>query len=275
MGKHCQVVMGPAGVGKSTYCHTMQQFCNTKGRTVHVVNLDPAADAFAYTCSADIRDLITLEDVMEEKDLGPNGGLVFCMEYFLENMEWISEMLGDYSDDYIIFDLPGQIELFTHVGVMPRFCQFLQQESYQVAAVYLMDCTVCYDLSKFISGCLASLSCMINLEMTHMNVLTKCDKLSKKFKGRYLEDYLACEFDMIDQTGLTHLPRRYKALSQTIADVIHDFNMVSFLPLDISDNDSIEYLMDSIDVAIQYGEDLEPPEPKEMEENNESEMMNL
>jgi len=28
----------------------------------------------------DIRDLITLDDVMEELDYGPNGGLVYCME---------------------------------------------------------------------------------------------------------------------------------------------------------------------------------------------------
>ena len=29
----------------------------------------------------DIRDLVSLEDVMEELDLGPNGGLVYCFEY--------------------------------------------------------------------------------------------------------------------------------------------------------------------------------------------------
>lgn len=29
--QHCQVVMGPAGVGKSTYCHIMQQHCQAKG----------------------------------------------------------------------------------------------------------------------------------------------------------------------------------------------------------------------------------------------------
>jgi hypothetical protein len=34
---------------------------------------DPAAEAFAYPVSIDIRDLIGLEDVMEELQLGPNG----------------------------------------------------------------------------------------------------------------------------------------------------------------------------------------------------------
>lgn len=30
---------------------------------------------------SDIRELVSLEDVMEELGLGPNGGLVYCMEY--------------------------------------------------------------------------------------------------------------------------------------------------------------------------------------------------
>lgn len=34
----------------------------------------------------DIRDLISLEDVMEELELGPNGGLVYCMEYPLKRV---------------------------------------------------------------------------------------------------------------------------------------------------------------------------------------------
>jgi hypothetical protein len=34
---------------------------------------DPAAEAFAYPVSIDIRDLVSLEDVMTELELGPNG----------------------------------------------------------------------------------------------------------------------------------------------------------------------------------------------------------
>jgi hypothetical protein len=43
-----------------------------------VVNLDPAAEQFDYEPLADVRDLIQLEDVMEDKELkfGPNGGTV-------------------------------------------------------------------------------------------------------------------------------------------------------------------------------------------------------
>lgn len=46
------------------------------------MNLDPAAEYFDYTPMVDIRELIHIDDVMEEKELnyGPNGGLIFCME---------------------------------------------------------------------------------------------------------------------------------------------------------------------------------------------------
>ena len=39
------------------------------------------------------------------------GGLVYCMEFLLDNIEWLEENLGDYDQDYLIFDCPGQIEV--------------------------------------------------------------------------------------------------------------------------------------------------------------------
>jgi hypothetical protein len=65
---------------------------------VHIINLDPAADEFAYPVAADIRELISLADVMEEMNLGPNGALLYCMEYLEDSLEdWLSEvgLLGD------------------------------------------------------------------------------------------------------------------------------------------------------------------------------------
>jgi hypothetical protein len=48
MPKYAQLVIGPAGSGKSTYCSSIFKHCDTVGRTVHVVNLDPAAEHFDY-----------------------------------------------------------------------------------------------------------------------------------------------------------------------------------------------------------------------------------
>ena len=86
--RYAQIVMGPAGSGKSTYCSTLVKHAEVSRRRVHVINLDPAAESFDYEPTVDVRELIGLSDAMEDDELkfGPNGGLVFCMEFLLENM---------------------------------------------------------------------------------------------------------------------------------------------------------------------------------------------
>ena len=78
------------------------QSCETK---IYVVNLDPAAEHFSYDVAFDI-SLITLDDVAEELKLGPNGGLIYCMQYLVEHMEWLEDKLSEFSRDdvYIMFD---------------------------------------------------------------------------------------------------------------------------------------------------------------------------
>ncbi len=131
--------------------------------SVHVVNLDPAADAFGYTPSIDVRDLISLDDVMSELSLGPNGGLVYCMEYLQQNLQWLADQVADYNDDYLILDCPGQIELYSHLSVMPTLTRALQTWGYNVCAVYCIDSLVMSDAARLVSGTLMCLSAMIQL----------------------------------------------------------------------------------------------------------------
>ena len=46
---------------------------------MHIFTLGSCSPSFGV--SADIRELISLDDVMEELGMGPNGGLIYCMEY--------------------------------------------------------------------------------------------------------------------------------------------------------------------------------------------------
>lgn len=71
---------GPAGSGKSTFCSSIITHAASLNRNIHLFNLDPAADKFEYPPTIDIRDLISLQDVMEEMEFGPNGGLIYCFE---------------------------------------------------------------------------------------------------------------------------------------------------------------------------------------------------
>lgn len=84
-----QLIIGPPGSGKSTYADGMHQFLSALGRKCSVVNLDPANDHTNYPCALDIRDLVRLEDVMEEEGLGPNGGVLFALEEVEQEGGWL------------------------------------------------------------------------------------------------------------------------------------------------------------------------------------------
>lgn len=156
-------------------------------RSVKVVNLDPAAEFFKYPVTADIRDLIQLDDAMEDDTLhfGPNGGLLFCMEYFAKNFEWLIEQIDeDVDDDYVIFDCPGQIELYTHLPIMRQFVEQLERWNFRVCGIFLLDSQFLIDTPKFFSGVLSALSVMVTLEISHVNLMTKVDLLSQKDKDQ-------------------------------------------------------------------------------------------
>ncbi|KAL6061071.1 GPN-loop GTPase 3 [Balamuthia mandrillaris] len=262
--------MGPAGSGKSTYCDVIRQHCENTGRSVHIVNLDPAAEVFNYPVSLDIRDLITIDDVMEEMDFGPNGGLVYCLEYLVQNIDWLEEEIGDYGDDYIIIDCPGQIELYTHHGAMKDVIHELQRLGYSMCAVYLVDSNFMVEPSKFFSGVLMCLSAMYQLELPHLNVLTKMDLYHEQNKGSQYNDELAKYVDPDIPALVEELHEdtgdKFRSLNEALGSLIDTNPMVSFLTLDITDEDSVANLLANVDMALQYGEDVEPKELKEGEE---------
>lgn len=101
------------------------------------MNLDPANETLPYPTDISILELISLEDTMENLQLGPNGGIIYCMEYLADNMDWLEEKLKACGDDYIVFDCPGQVELYTHNDAMKRIIARLEKIGYRV----------CYDLA--------------------------------------------------------------------------------------------------------------------------------
>lgn len=76
--RYAVLVTGPAGAGKTTFSNALITHLRTAKRAGHLVNLDPAAEV--NEAIIDIKELVSLEDVMDELGYGPNGGLVYCFE---------------------------------------------------------------------------------------------------------------------------------------------------------------------------------------------------
>jgi GPN-loop GTPase len=113
------------------------------GRKCSVVNLDPANDHTSYPCAIDVRDLIKLEDIMEEDDLGPNGAVLYALEELEHNMEWLEAGLSELGEDYVLFDCPGQVELYTHHSSLRNIFFRLQKVGYRVCFHLPLHCGLC------------------------------------------------------------------------------------------------------------------------------------
>lgn len=285
MSKFGVLVMGPAGAGKTTFSNAVIQHLQSTRRSCFYVNLDPAAENFTYEPDLDIRDLITLEDVMEELQLGPNGGLIYCFEFLLQNLEFLSEALEPLSEEYlIIFDMPGQIELYTHIPLLPSLTQFLSRQgplNINLCAAYLLESTFVVDKAKFFAGTLSAMSAMLMLEIPHVNILSKMDQVRDMVSRRELRRFTNVDMQLLsneeNDPAVSANPMAkdalmsggsFSQLNRAVAQLIDDFSMVSFLQLEVQNEDSVAGVLSHIDDAIQYHEAQEPREPKDEQEVN-------
>lgn len=272
------LVCGPAGSGKSTFSAALIAAAQQAGRSVHLFNLDPAAERFGYEPAVDIRELITVEDVMEEMGLGPNGALVACLDYVLSHPEWLHDQLAPYEDDYLIIDCPGQIELYTHAPLMPRLAELLQNQlGFRLAAAYLLEAQFMDDTPKYFAGVLGAAAAMVHIGLPHVNLMSKMDLLKRPGAQKRTRSEIDRFLDP-DPLLLADMPAgraegpggnsKFAALNHAVAQLVSDFSLVSFLPLDATDDENVTDILSHIDNAVQYGEDEEPREPKDLDEGD-------
>ncbi|TEY61169.1 hypothetical protein BOTCAL_0173g00020 [Botryotinia calthae] len=220
--------------------------------------------------------------------LGPNGGLIYCFEFLLENLDFLSEAIEPLTEEYlIIIDMPGQIELYTHIPILPALVKFLTKTGaldINLCAAYLLEATFVVDRAKFFAGTLSAMSAMIMLEVPHVNILSKMDLVKGQVAKRELKRFLDPDTSLLDddqeeddgegeakdaQTLMKG--NSFRRLNKAVAGLIDSFSMVSYLRLDVQSEDSVGGILSYIDDAIQFHEAQEPKEPNDEVEYDEAE----
>mmetsp|Transcript_671 Transcript_671/g.735 ORF Transcript_671/g.735 Transcript_671/m.735 type:complete len:397 (-) Transcript_671:64-1254(-) len=326
-----QVIVGPPGSGKTTYCNGMQQYLRLIGRETLVVNLDPANEYqpssndddestnnerqdtkdsstddapqqqshLPYDTLLDSsEDVINLSSAMDQLNLGPNGGLVYCMEYMEHHLDELLQLLRsrltayDPHPPYLLFDFPGQVELYTHCTcVQVILARLVKELDLRLCAVHLVDAHSCTDAAKFISTALLSTTTMLRLELPAVNVLSKIDLI-----GQYgpesmpfqLDFFMECqelnrllpfmegeggggqhrseketelqwrieedeEYRMArERTRNSTFYKRHQKLHLQLCEVIDDFSLLCYMPLNINDAESVGRVVAKIDKCNGY-----------------------
>jgi hypothetical protein len=191
----------------------------------------------------------------------------------LNNLDWLDEELGSFEDDYLLIDCPGksirffyrphslyfyvlnylslycmpfplrlsslaltgQIELYTHIPLLPRLLSHLQSGNLQfrISAVYLLESQFAQaDKAKFFAGVMSAMSCMLSLGCGMLCLMSKMDLIKgpaggtgkgpqgRKKIGKEIGRYLDTDTTLLLEDANKQTNPRFHALNQAIVNLV-------------------------------------------------------
>ncbi|SNX83419.1 related to XPA binding protein [Melanopsichium pennsylvanicum] len=207
------IVIGMAGSGKSTFTaalhdhlHEMekeqqdaQQQVSVSSRATssspqttapYMVNLDPAVGTLGYEPNVDIRDTVDYARVMEQYNLGPNGGILTALNLFTTKFDQVLTILEKRANevDHIVLDTPGQIEIFTWSASGSIVTDALASSMPTVVA-YIIDTPRTTAPATFMSNMLYACSILYKTKLPFILVFNKTDAQSHQFALEWMQDF--------------------------------------------------------------------------------------
>lgn len=223
------MVVGAPGSGKTTFCHGLHQFLEALGVGHKTVNLDPASEFAPFDFDIDVRPDVCVKSVMQEEGLGPNGAALRAMELVEERF---SRLVPVEAGQLYIFDLPGQVELFTGHDSLRRIVYQLQRKAVSCVAVSIADATSCQDRNRYVATLILTLKTMLYLEMPHVSIMSKIDLVHSEWIMPMDE---ACSGD-----GLQYL--ELDSLGVALRELIDAFGLMNFIPISVQDKECMAYV---------------------------------
>ncbi|HID71529.1 MAG TPA: GTPase [Thermoplasmata archaeon] len=174
--------IGIAGSGKSTLTAAFSNWLSLNGVDAVLVNLDPGATNLDYTPDVNIREWVRLEDVMDDYNLGPNGAQIVSADLLSLHIQEVLDIVNEFECDYIIWDTPGQIELF----VYRESSTFLlnQFDKNRTLVGFLFEPSLAKSPKGYISQIMLSASVQFRFNTPIVHILSKSDLLSEEEKKR-------------------------------------------------------------------------------------------
>jgi len=245
--------IGTAGSGKSTLTHVFKQWMNQCGNDAVTVNLDPGAENLPYAPDIDIRDWISLKEIMDSYELGPNGAQIACADMIALNTDDIKKSIESFKTDYILIDTPGQLELFVFREAGKFIVKFLNPNRSIVA--YLLDPALAKTASGFVSQLLLSINTSFRLGLPQVNILSKADILSDEeleIIKRWSNSPEELEDSINKENASVH-----REMSEKISNIIKEFqDEIKLYPTGKENLQGIEDLYSAIQLIFEGGEDI-------------------
>ena len=178
-------VVGTAGAGKSSLVTAFQRWGRFLEVDVLAINLDPGAEKVDYDTEFDVRDLVSLSDVMVEYELGPNGAQILAADLVASRADEVFDEIEGLSCDMLIVDTPGQVELFAFREASNHLVNVIGQG--RACLIFLFDPMLSQTPSGFVSQMLLSAIVHFRLGLPTANFLSKSDLLEPEALERVMD----------------------------------------------------------------------------------------
>ncbi|XP_065201175.1 GPN-loop GTPase 1 isoform X1 [Planococcus citri] len=202
-GPICLIILGMAGSGKTTFVKKLtEKLYSSSSLPPYVVNLDPACLEVPYPCNVDIRETIKYKEVMKQYGLGPNGAIVTSLNLFATKFSQLIALLEKNREKhrYVIFDTPGQIEVFTWSASGNIITESLAS-SFPTIMIYVLD--LCRSMSPvtFMSNMLYACSILYRSKLPLIVVLNKADLVEYNYAVEWINDFEAFQNALESETS--------------------------------------------------------------------------
>ena len=242
-------IFGAAGVGKTTFCKNFKELYSRK--RVNLINLDPGSLSEDIQYDISITDYISIDDIMMELDLGPNGGMFECLSY-LNEIFFPSEKDTENNasifkeDSIILFDCPGKIELFLHSDILPQFInKFKNADECSVAIAFITDISSLYNYNKMFFNMLIISLAVNRFSLPVINLINKLD-LMEKFDESPVKYDIDSGMITIEDVFTT----KPSMFDTTLKEFIEMYGLSQFIPINWEDDEHTEFLFLNIERVL-------------------------
>jgi GTPase SAR1 family protein len=246
--------VGTAGSGKSAMVAALRRWMEGESFSALTVNLDPGIEVPAYEPDVDVRDWVVLGQIMEELNLGPNGAQVAAADMMAIQARDILAAVEPMDADYVLYDAPGQLELFAFRSSSRRLVEILGGSRPMIA--YLYDPALVATPNGFITSMLLGATVQFRLGVPLIPVLSKVDLL-KSEQRETIQAWAADKWRLYnDLTDGEVTPQTTMAVE--VLHALESFGAMGPLTqVSAASGEGIEDLYTAAQVVYAGGEDLE------------------
>ena len=246
--------IGMAGTGKTKLVQRINSYLLGEEKGPYVVNLDPAALELPYPANIDIRDSLSYKSVMDEYGLGPNGAIITSLNLFSTKFDQVLKVLEQRVRelDMVIFDTPGQIEVFTWSASGTIILDSVATISPTVL-LYIVDTPRCLEnVSAFMANMLYSCSILFKSQLPLIVVFNKIDLSSSDEPINWLRDYFSLQAALNKAEESSPGSSYLLSLIQSMALVLEEFyNVLDVVSVSAETGEGMEELFAAINRAVE------------------------